>query len=567
MKKAIKVIAAVAAFVFAFAAYGETWSYNVINGTEAELRSGVSGAAVAPLPTGALTVLAKINEHPVTSLGEYSFYNCWEMSSATLPDSVRNIGVGAFYECSALETVGGIENVTNIGNYAFYNCKSLMSIELGGKLKTIGQQAFRNCTGLTYVEVPDSVTSIGDYAFYGCTNLVRLSLPSRFDGSLPKGMLGGCPSDVKVFYRQKLGSQTWSYTVDGSDDATIEGMMAGCGVVPAPSGVLHLPMILGTHEVRAIGSHAFYNCSSITAVSMPYSISGIGMLAFNGCTALKSVTGSDQLREIGPGAFIGCSRLEEFSFTDGLSVIGASAFTGCAGLTEIALPDSLEQLGSSAFSYCTGLTKARIPGRFKGKIANSAFANCSSSLVITYYGPEFTVENGSLTGVVLNGATSVTIPDSVTSISQYAFKNANGLTDVTIPASVTLIDSAAFYSCTGLKSFYVDADNAMYMSGKGLLLTKDGKTLVHGVNGPVTIPNGVTKIGESAFDGLTGLTSVTIPGSVTDILGYAHRGLCILQMHRVENGVSARTLQRQSRQYRVLKLFARPCHNLSRRLA
>ena len=502
MKNAIKVMAAVAAFVFAFAAYGETWSYNVINGTEAELRSGVSGAAVAPLPTGALTVLAKINEHPVTSLGEYSFYNCWEMSSATLPDSVRNIGVGAFYECSALETVGGIENVTNIGNYAFYNCKSLMSIELGGKLKTIGQQAFRNCTGLTYVEVPDSVTSIGDYAFYGCTNLVRLSLPSRFDGSLPKGMLGGCPSDVKVFYRQKLGSQTWSYTVDGSDDATIEGMMAGCGVVPAPSGVLHLPMILGTHEVRAIGSHAFYNCSSITAVSMPYSISGIGMLAFNGCTALKSVTGSDQLREIGPGAFIGCSRLEEFSFTDGLSVIGASAFTGCAGLTEIALPDSL-------------------PGRFKGKIANSAFANCSSSLVITYYGPEFTVENGSLTGVVLNGATSVTIPDSVTSISQYAFKNANGLTDVTIPASVTLIDSAAFYSCTGLKSFYVDADNAMYMSGKGLLLTKDGKTLVHGVNGPVTIPDGVTKIGESAFDGLTGLTSVTIPGSVTDIGYYA----------------------------------------------
>ena len=431
MKNAIKAVAAVAAFVFAFTVYGETWCYNVINGNEAELCCGRNCPAVAPEPTGALVVRSSINGYPVTSIGDRSFNNCWYMTSATLPDSVRNIGPSAFARCSALETVGGIENVTNIGNYAFYNCTSLKNIALGGNLKTIGQQAFRNCTrltsvevpdsvtslddyafysceglrtiklgsklktigqqafrnciGLTDVEVPDSVTSMGDYAFYGCSNLVHLSLPSRFDGSLPKGMLGGCPSDVKVFYRQKLGNQTWSYTVDDSDDATIEGIMVGRGVVPAPSGVLNLPMILGTHDVRAIGSHAFYNCSSITAVFIPYCISGIGMLAFNGCTALKSVTVGGKLQEIGPGAFIGCSSLESFPFADGLSVIGASAFTGCVGLTEITFPDSLEQLGNRAFSYCTGLKKVTLPGWFKDNLDSSVFDGCPD-LKITYYG-------------------------------------------------------------------------------------------------------------------------------------------------------------------------------------
>ena len=121
MKKAfktctMKALAAAAAFVFAFTAYGETWFYNVINGTEAELCRGNSDAAVAPTPTGALTVPSKISAYPVTSLGDYSFYNCWDMTSATLPDSVRNIGQGSFYECRALAMIDGIDNVTNIGD-------------------------------------------------------------------------------------------------------------------------------------------------------------------------------------------------------------------------------------------------------------------------------------------------------------------------------------------------------------------------------------------------------------------------------------------------------------------
>ena len=151
--------------------------------------------------------------------------------------------------------------------------------------------------------------------------------------------------------------------------------------------------------------------------------------------------------------------------------IGSYAFRDRSGLTNVTIPDSVTSIGNYAFSGCSGLT-------------------------------------------------SVTIPNSVTSIGSHAFYGCSGLTIVWIPNSVTSIGDSAFHNCGGLMSISVGSGNANYKSDNGLLLTKDGKTLIRGVNGDVTIPNSVTSIGDEAFYNCGGLTSVTIPNGVTRI-GYS----------------------------------------------
>ena len=109
------------------------------------------------------------------------------------------------------------------------------------------------------------------------------------------------------------------------------------------------------------------------------------------------------------------------------------------------------------------------------------------------------------------------MPDSLTSIGDWAFEGCSGLTSVTIPSSVTRIGSSAFSGCSGLMEIIVESGNPEFITENGLLLSRDGKTLMQGVNGVVSIPSCVTNIGSDAFFGYSGLTRVTIPSSVTSI--------------------------------------------------
>ncbi len=154
---------------------------------------------------------------------------------------------------------------------------------------------------------------------------------------------------------------------------------------------------------------------------------------------------------------------------------------------------SVTSIGEWAFSYCDGLTSVTIPNSVTS-IGKSAFWAC--------------------------GLTSVVIPNSVTSIGERAFYHCSGLTSVTIPNSVTSIGYGAFAYCDGLTSIDVASDNSNYCSVDGVLFNKDKTTLIQypgGKQGAYTIPNSVTSIGNDAFYYCTGLTSVTIPNSVTSI--------------------------------------------------
>ncbi|MBR5643551.1 MAG: leucine-rich repeat domain-containing protein [Salinivirgaceae bacterium] len=228
---------------------------------------------------------------------------------------------------------------------------------------------------------------------------------------------------------------------------------------------------------------------------------------------------------IGRSAFENCSGLTSITIPNSVKTIGANAFLGCSGLTSVTIPNSVTSIGNSAFCGCIGLTEINVESaNTKYTSENGVLFNKNKTTIVCFPAgkaeTEYTIPN-SVTSIdnsafrYCSGLTSVTIPNSVTSIGDYAFRGCSSLTSVTIPNSVTSIGSFAFESCSGLTS--VTIPNSVTSIGDYAFYNCSGLT-------SVTIGNSVTSIGIAAFDGCYGLTSVTIPNSVTSIGDYAFSG-------------------------------------------
>ena len=262
-----------------------------------------------------------------------------------------------------------------------------------------------------------------------------------------------------------------------------------------------------TRKVTSIGDRAFYYCSGLTSVTIPNSVTSIGSHAFDSCSGLTSVTIPNSVTSIGNSAFSACSRLTSVTIGNSVTSIGYNAFANCSHLTSITIPNSVTSIGYWAFQWCTGLTSVTI-GSGVTSIGESAFSFCidlkkvivkdiaawcgikfdgSDSNPLCYARHIYSDEDTEITNLI--------IPNSVTSIGNFAFQYCSGLTSVTIGNSVTSIGNYAFLGCSGLTS--------------------------------VTIGSGVTSIGGSAFENCSGLTSVTIGSGVTSIGNLAFDGVDI----------------------------------------
>ena len=306
-----------------------------------------------------------------------------------------------------------------------------------------------------------------------------------------------------------------------------------------------------TYTVTAIESSAFKGCSSLTSVSIPHSVTSIGDNPFSGCIGLESIViengnsvydSRDNCNAIIETAtntlIVGCKNT---SIPNTVTSIGVSAFFGCTGLTSITIPNSVTSIGYSAFYGCTGLTSITIPNSVTS-IGGSVFSGCSS-------------------------LASITIPNSITSIGDYTFNGCSSLASITIPNSVTSIGTYAFYGCSGLNKVYIsdlaawcnisfhssDANplyyaHHLYLNGTEIqdLVIPNSVTLIrnsafNGCSGltSVTIPNSVPSIGSGAFSGCSGLTTVTIPNSVTSIGGSAFSRCSGLTSVTIPNSVTS----------------------------
>ena len=346
----------------------------------------------------------------VTSIGKDAFYECSSLTSVTIGNSVTSIGSYAFYNCTGLTSITIPDSVTSIGDSAFLDCTGLTSVTIGGSVTSIGWGAFRDCTELTSITIPDSVTSIVDWTFYGCNNLQNI------------------------------------YITD---------IAAWCNI----SGLNYL-MGYG-----ASNKNLYINNELATSITISNGVTAIPSSAFRGCTGLTSVTITDSVTSIGEGAFWVCAGLTSITIPDSVTSIGRNAFWGCTGLTRITIPDSVTSIGSDAFSWCTGLTSITIPDSVT-RIGNDAFYGCNNLQDIYITDIAAWCNISGLDNLMLFGsnnknlyinnelATSIIIPNGngVKAIPSHAFRGCTELTSITIPDSVTSIGYNAFRNCTGLTS-------------------------------------------------------------------------------------------------------------------
>ena len=194
--------------------------------------------------------------------------------------------------------------------------------------------------------------------------------------------------------------------------------------------------------------------------------------------------------------------------------IGDGAFRSCSGLTSITIPSSVTSIGELAFSGCSGLTSVTIPNSVTS-IGWAAFDGCS-------------------------GLTSITFGNGVISIGDFAFSGCTSLTSITIPSSVTSIGTHPFFDCSGLQSIVVEKGNTVYDSREdcnAIIKTSDNELISGCTNS--TIPNSVTKIGQSAFQNCKGLRSVRIPNSVVSVGQFAFQGCSGMTSITIPNSVTS----------------------------
>ena len=433
------------------------------------------------------------------SIDKFCFDGCTSLNISSFPTTLESIGESAFRDCANLQRIT-ISN-GSIGKYAFTGCSALESIVLADGVDSIAEGAFADNTALTSVRLPSGLVNVPRNAFGGCINLSSINIPV---------------------------------------------------------------------SITTIEEQAFQNCGCLQYVDMPNGLISIGDAAFSR-SGLKSISIPNSVLSIGTWAFDDCYELTEVTLGQQVSSIGNYAFRGC-GIKELTLPASIQHINARIFynssleniyidddnsQYCdiNGIVYSKdmsrivcCPPRRSGEITIAsgvteicelAFAYSSASLIhipntlmsIGEYAFESSpsLETLSLPNTITelpvgmcnfcNALSTVVLPDALVTIGAKAFRGCSRLSELFIPATIEYIGDDAFAACYSL-SITIDNNNQYYSYVDGLLLTKDGKTLVSAFrlsDRIIHIPTGVETISSESFSGEMDLEEVYFPETVKTI--------------------------------------------------
>ncbi len=349
--------------------------------------------------TGQINVPTTINGNNINGIGNFVYAN-QGITGIIFPNTVTTIGASAFENCTGLTSIS-LASVQSIGASAFENCTGLTSVSLGG-VSQLGEKVFKNCVNISKITSVGSLVGIGNNAFENCSAMTYISTLSSVQ-TIGSNAFADC-------------DQLKSITLSSSAQSIGSGAFENCTSLTSAA--------LG--KTQQIGDNAFRYCSALASVTSTASVQSIGSNAFADCDQLKSITLSSSAQSIGSGAFENCTSLTSAALGK-TQQIGDNAFRYCSALASVTSTASVQSIGSNAFEQCFALKKISLNG--VQHIGSGAFKNCSNLQTIE----------------------SLYI---VQDIGDYAFLGCIALAEVTLPASLTSIAEGAFRACSGLETVH-----------------------------------------------------------------------------------------------------------------
>ena len=322
----------------------------------------------------------------------------------------------------------GGKPVTAIADKAFYEYKTL-NIYIPKTIKTIGEDAF-----------PIGSDETRFICYEGTENEWANIAVQKGNGGLDPEHAG-----VDPWFRLYECNLSGDMVYQASDDAATLVRYFGS------DSKVDIPAELGGKPVTSIGVYAFWNCRSLTKVTIPEGVTSIKDSTFRYCISLTEVNIPKSVETIGDEAFQFCDSLTEVTIPKSVTSIGVYAFQYCNSLTEVTISEGVTSIGDGAFASCSSLTEVTIPEGVTS-IGGTAFAYCSSLTEVTI--PKSVTSIGGSAFQSCSSLTKATIPEGVTSIRGSVFEGCSSLREVTIPKSVTSIESHAFYNCGALATVY-----------------------------------------------------------------------------------------------------------------